>query len=151
MGRASGLRRCSASLPRTAVPTVGGTWSLRQEGQNGAALKDFWVNGDLMNQELSLLSSCPKSSDLRKEDTITASALFYFSAGKPDTMGRRRKNKGPTQSIILPRSQEISHLSPCQGSFHNSEQQFFFRKPSSFLTKRLCMFWSISVLSILFF
>lgn len=77
-----------------------------------------------MKWELSLLSSCPKLSEFRKEHTVTVSATFYFGPGRPKTIARKRDSKVPIQSLLPPRIQVISHLS--SNSAHNSEQLSLF-------------------------
>lgn len=81
-------------------PPMGGMWSPRQEGRG--ALKSFLVNRGLRKRELSLLSSCPKLPEFRKEHTILVSAVFYFGSGRPKTTGRR-EIKVPIQSLPFPR------------------------------------------------
>lgn len=145
LGSASGLWRSSTSLPGTAGPH-GRDVEPKAGGEE--TLKSFLVNRGLMKRKLSLLSSCPKLSEFRKEHTIIVSAVFYFGSGRPKTTGRR-EIKVPIQSLPFPRIRAIFHLPPCPGAAHNAEHLLFFYKPRSLFTKLRYMFWFISVLSIL--
>lgn len=90
-----------------------GTEATSQANQNSGARSQTQQYRGLLKEELSLLSSCPKLSEFRKEQTVTVSAIFYFGAGRPKITNRKGESRVPIQSLPPPRIQVISRLPPC--------------------------------------
>lgn len=125
-----GLWRSSASLPRSSWPAGGGQSVFvcggegAVEGDGGSGSEEFFGDRGLMKQLLSLKLSCPKLPEFTVErNAVIVSAVFYLGSAadaKSWTEGEKGSHSEPTSFKNL----AISHLSPCQGTFHNSEQLF---------------------------
>lgn len=84
--------------------------------------KSFGDRRGLMKQELGLKLSCPVLPEFTVgRNAMTVSAVLYLgSAADPKSWieGEKGSHLEPSSFKNL----AISHLSPCQGTFHNSEQ-----------------------------
>lgn len=103
-----------------------GSPATAQASQNSGARSQAQQYRGLTKQKISLLSSCPKLSEFRKEHTIIVSAIFYFGAGRPKIMDRRGDSGVPFRPYLLQEFRRFLVCLPLKEHFRIQNGSFSF-------------------------